>query len=218
MIVNHSFVTTARALSGFIVAILTLFGAVVPMTAVADGGNASLVHACVDRRTQVRIVGPSDACDPGERSMHWVLSGPEGPAPQPGPTSCPAGTANCGAGCVNVTTDVRNCGACGRACQQGQACTAGTCQNIGGACPAGTANCGGGCANIVTDTQNCGACGVRCAPGAACVNGACRMTTCPAGMANCGAGCVNVVTDVRNCGACGRACQPGQACTAGVCR
>jgi stigma-specific protein Stig1 len=171
---SDSFVSTRRALTVFVMVLQIFLGAAVPMQAAADGGNAGLVHACVNRWTMVRIVGPNDACDPGERTMHWALSGPEGPAPQPGPVSCPAGSVNCGAGCVNVMADVRNCGACGRACQQGQACTAGVCQNIGGACPAGTVNCGAGCVNVMADVRNCGACGRACQPGQSCTAGVCR--------------------------------------------
>jgi hypothetical protein len=119
--VNESFVAPRRALPGFVTVLLLFLGAAGPMKADADGGNPNLVHACVNRWIQVRIVGPNDACDPGERSLHWVLTGPEGPAPQPGQATCPTGSVVCGgAGCINVMTDVTNCGGCGRACQPGR--------------------------------------------------------------------------------------------------
>lgn len=39
----------------------------------ADGGDATLIHACVKKvNGQVRIVGPGDACLPSESSLHWV--------------------------------------------------------------------------------------------------------------------------------------------------
>ena len=39
--------------------------------AAADGGDASLVHACLNPAGQVRIVGPSDACRSQETAVHW---------------------------------------------------------------------------------------------------------------------------------------------------
>jgi hypothetical protein len=33
----------------------------------------------------------------------------------------------CGIGCVDVTSDVANCGTCGQACDVGQSCQAGVC-------------------------------------------------------------------------------------------
>lgn len=52
--------------------------------AFAHGGNASLIHACVQQGSQqVRIVGPSEACRGPEAPLHWNITGPQGPA---GPT------------------------------------------------------------------------------------------------------------------------------------
>lgn len=39
----------------------------------ADGGDATLIHACVKKvNGQVRIVGPDDTCLPSESPLHWV--------------------------------------------------------------------------------------------------------------------------------------------------
>lgn len=39
----------------------------------ADGGDATLIHACVKNANgQVRIVGPNDGCLPSESSLHWA--------------------------------------------------------------------------------------------------------------------------------------------------
>jgi hypothetical protein len=39
----------------------------------ADGGDPTLIHACVKKvNGQVRIVGPDDACLPSESSVHWA--------------------------------------------------------------------------------------------------------------------------------------------------
>ncbi len=42
-------------------------------------------------------------------------------------TTCPAGTTRCGNACVNLKTDVGNCGYCGKVCAMGQVCTDGKC-------------------------------------------------------------------------------------------
>lgn len=40
---------------------------------------------------------------------------------------CPEDTVGCGGTCVDTSTDVNNCGACGNACVEGQFCTGGAC-------------------------------------------------------------------------------------------
>jgi len=90
-------------------------------------------------------------------------------------SSCPAGQVFCGGICVDLTSRVNNCGACGHVCPSVAngfaACSGGACV-IG--CNAGFANCGGVCQNLQTDPNNCGACGHTCLSGHACVNGACQ--------------------------------------------
>jgi len=40
---------------------------------IADGGDPTLIHACVKKvNGQVRIVGPDDGCLPSESPLHWV--------------------------------------------------------------------------------------------------------------------------------------------------
>ncbi len=41
---------------------------------------------------------------------------------------CPAGTVACAGVCADLTSDARNCGACGSACAAGQRCVAGACR------------------------------------------------------------------------------------------
>ena len=77
-----------------------------PPVVYADGGDASLIHACVKKskpRGQTRIVGPGVRCAAGERANHWSITGPAGsagvaggPGPvgaagPPGPAGGPAG-------------------------------------------------------------------------------------------------------------------------------
>jgi hypothetical protein len=42
-------------------------------------------------------------------------------------TKCPPGTTRCGNVCVNLKTDLGNCGYCGRVCAKGQVCIDGKC-------------------------------------------------------------------------------------------
>jgi predicted small lipoprotein YifL len=42
--------------------------------------------------------------------------------------ACPVGDARCGERCVDLSADPAHCGACGRACEAGQVCTAGACR------------------------------------------------------------------------------------------
>ncbi len=160
------------------------------------------------------------------------------------PTTCPAGTADCGGApgdCeTNVATDVNHCGGCNIACappNAAGACSGGSCGV--GTCNPGFADCNGlpgdGCEYAVggfqTDPNHCGGCGVRCAPAnatGACVAGGCTVGNCAAGFADCNQapadGCEvavgDLATDVQNCGGCGNACSlpnAAEGCVGGLC-
>lgn len=126
---------------------------------------------------------------------------------------CKPGTLPCGTGCIDPTSDRRNCGVCGTACGTEQDCLASTCT-----CRTGTTFCvaTGTCANTAFDPKNCGQCGVACATGQVCEAGLCKVS-CTLGVTQCGASCVDVSTDESHCGACGVTCAQGQQCKAGVC-
>jgi hypothetical protein len=118
----------------------------------------------------------------------------------------------CGTSCVNVNSDVYNCGTCGNNCFAKQtvpnstsACAAGKCVTR---CPLGYVDCDGnpsnGCeTNVNSDRNNCGTCGAPCGPSEVCQNGAC--VGCPAD--RCANVCVSLATDLFNCGKCGASCQ-----------
>jgi cysteine-rich repeat protein len=128
-------------------------------------------------------------------------------------SSCPRGTKLCGSTCKSVTSDVKNCGACGTACGSGQSCVAGAC-----VCPEGDTVCGGTCRDTQADRNHCGGCGVMCKTYEECVTGSCVETPCPGGMERCGAECIDVQGDnERHCGACDEACEEGDYCAAGSC-
>lgn len=96
---------------------------------------------------------------------------------QPTPTdtadggACAGNRRMCGAACVDMDTDARNCGACGHDCTSlphvrgTVACLGGHCQ-LAAACADGFAHCttreDDGCEADITTPSRCGACGVTC--------------------------------------------------------
>ena len=122
----------------------------------------------------------------------------------------PAQTA-CNGACVDLDTDVLNCGACGNACGTNESCCDGECADVwysedhcgscDRACSSGDTCCEGDCDDLKTSEDNCGACGNACGADESCCDGACRATD----------------DDVNNCGACGRKCSATQVCDEGVC-
>jgi hypothetical protein len=166
------------------------------------------VGSCVDR------VGVGSACASNDACLN---------------STCCSGI------CLDLNTDLNNCGACGAVCSNNHddasVCSGGVC---GGYCATGWGNCDGnlqtnGCeTDIFSDPDHCGACGTACpTAGAAtrtCSFGVC-IVTCADGFANCTnstaistEGCpVNLNTDNSNCGACGNACASGQYCSGGTC-
>jgi len=107
------------------------------------------------------------------------------------------------AGCVDTTSSVDNCGACGKVCpgasNGGATCTASTC-SIG--CDTGFTDCSGTCANEQTDPKHCGSCTACPVPAngtATCASAKCGIS-CNAGYENCGGACVGP-DDPAHCGA-----------------
>jgi hypothetical protein len=105
------------------------------------------------------------------------------PMPDGGPNAlCEAGTASCKGSLCDTTTssDIENCGGCGRACvlvhaTVGTSCQAGECVFE---CAAGWGDCdhdpSNGCElDVTSNPKACGACGSACAQGT-CVEGACQ--------------------------------------------
>ena len=97
-----------------------------------------------------------------------------------GQDTCPRGQVRCGADCVDLKSDARNCGECGAACptppHAEAACFGGRCSLT---CFSGWGDCDqniwNGCeTNLATDTRNCGACGTICPGRQMCTGGMCR--------------------------------------------
>jgi hypothetical protein len=149
-------------------------------------------------------------------------------------TVCASPTTNCSNACVNLATDVANCGACGNRCptpaNAAPTCARGAC---GGVCAPGFGDCNAnladGCeTNTATSAAHCGGCGRTCAPPNAtgsCAAGSCGIARCNPGFGDCDGnpanGCeTNLNTAAAHCGRCGGACSLSNAtaaCSAGVC-
>ncbi|MBI4702126.1 MAG: hypothetical protein HY744_13415 [Deltaproteobacteria bacterium] len=112
-----------------------------------------------------------------------------------------------------MQTDPAHCGGCGKACAQGEVCSAGACALQ---CFGGTTKCGNKCVDLATDLANCGGCGSPCGGGQICLAGKCSLE-CVGGTTKCGQKCVDTATDPAHCGGCGKPCAPGQVCSSGLC-
>jgi hypothetical protein len=106
----------------------------------------------------------------------------------------------CGSTCVDLSSDLRNCGACGIACATGASCSV-RCQPYcvnSSECPAGWICDGEACRDPGCDGHP---------QGAPCIFGVSPYDG-PAGYC-CGGTCVDDWQDPNNCGACGNACSSG---------
>ncbi|MBI4701862.1 MAG: hypothetical protein HY744_12040 [Deltaproteobacteria bacterium] len=139
--------------------------------------------------------------------------GPDAGAVGAGGGPCAPGLAPCDGQCTAVNVDPDNCGQCGRQCQAGEICSAGTCVVH---CGGGATHCKGKCIDTQSDPANCGGCGNACGSGLVCSAGQCS-TDCLGGTTRCGDRCVDGDTDPANCGLCGNACAKGEICWAGQC-
>lgn len=181
-------------------------------------------------------------CAPGKicRATPYPFGPPSCVAPSfgtcaPPESTCSGGPPNYDPICVNVQTDVKNCGMCGEDCTQfwcwGSSdcyCIAGECQS---GCPAPKAKCTDSstgeqvCVDTQSDPKHCGICGTKCGAGLGCYQGQCQA--CPTGTINCNGSCVDPQLDGKNCGGCGVACErpgglfggtpSGKICQAGQC-
>ncbi len=137
---------------------------------------------------------------------------------------CPEGLTCCAGGCVDSTTNVDHCGACGKKCvvaNGSPACATGKCAIA--SCKTPFENCDGdianGCESDTTSSRDhCGACGKQCAPANAtggCAFGVCKVSSCTSGFGDCNGnaadGCeVDLARDPNNCGSCGN--KPSETC------
>ncbi|HEX5656086.1 MAG TPA: hypothetical protein VFX59_02780 [Polyangiales bacterium] len=83
---------------------------------------------------------------------------------------CGIGLQKCGDTCVDINTDLANCGACGNLCPAQQFCNSGICDDR---CDLPVTFCNGQCVDFRSDDANCGSCGFVCASTAQCIDSLC---------------------------------------------
>jgi hypothetical protein len=72
------------------------------------------------------------------------------------------GQTTCSGQCVDLQSNLQNCGSCGTVCPTGggtASCTAGKCSIT---CPSGKTLCGEKCVDLQSDVNNCGSCAKVC--------------------------------------------------------
>jgi hypothetical protein len=103
---------------------------------------------------------------------------------QCGPACAVSGTTLCGDTCVDLNTDMLNCGACGTECKtflpnaKGSLCTNGQC--VISQCKTDYGDCNKGLSdgceiNLNIDANNCGTCGNKCPSGQVCYGKKCSI-------------------------------------------
>ena len=149
-----------------------------PWCDLCKGGCTDLLTDRTNCGACGRDCGPGDLafCDNGRCASWEHCPGfPEGTL-----TGClmldlPAGQS--GVRCVNLDSDVANCGACYHACADGQSCCNGqcvtACGGCGNVCASGQTCCGGTCVYTESDNGNCSVCGNACPSGETCISGKC---------------------------------------------
>ncbi len=89
------------------------------------------------------------------------------------PLVCPSPTGLCGGRCVDLRSDLDNCGRCAFSCGTLGVCYLGRCVPF---CDAGAMQCNGRCINVQSDPVNCGGCGTTCGTSTTCTAGVCTHT------------------------------------------
>ena len=136
-------------------------------------------------------------------------------------STCEAELTDCAGACVDLQSDMYNCGACGEVCESGLVpveCRSGVCERAN--CPVGVEYCGAvdGCRDLSSDPGHCGACQNPCASDV-CSGGVCSSGGggCAEGQAECDGVCVDTCCNNSHCGKCGNMCPPGETCFEGIC-
>lgn len=125
--------------------------------------------------------------------------------------SCAEGLEECSGECVDTSSSLEHCGACGSACALLEQCNDGECE-----CAEGYTECASGCVQLSSNGQHCGTCDKACEPGEVCSDGGCSAD-CGPGLTECESGCAFTGTSLEHCGGCNNACDPGFECSGGSC-
>lgn len=178
------------------------------------GGSSQCGDRCTDLRDDPSNCGAcGNACGLFNVCSNGVCT-PIAPAPDGGVLaycSVAPDLTLCNSTCVDVTSDISNCGTCNHYCTLPQMCVAGECTCTDSANPT---FCSNQCTNTMTDNLNCGTCGAACLVNQVCNSGSCE---CAAGYTSCSSVCRDLAIEASNCGGCGGPCAAGNVCTTGVC-
>jgi hypothetical protein len=199
-------------------------------------GHHSCSGTCRDLQTDVANCGScGKSCPSGQSCQNGVCSLPGTattvtstgiPLTLVAEMSCSGRQTLCSNSCVDLFSDKKNCGVCGRACGSQEICVNARC---GPACTqSGTTLCDDICVDLDSDMNNCGACGIECetflpnAKGSVCSDGKCIISQCKTDYGDCNKnladGCeANLRIDAGNCGVCGVKCPAGQVCYSKKC-
>jgi hypothetical protein len=170
--------------------------------------------ACVDTKTDpVNCGGCGIACPLGQGCTDGFCTIA---CPKPTPDLCgvdvdagPDASVGAGAFCTDLSTDITNCGVCGKTCPDGAACVNKSC-----VCGGPLSFCDPVCVDAAYDPANCGTCGNACAGGLVCIKGTCG---CPGTLTACNGVCVDTFTSSAHCGGCMMPCAAGKICINGKC-
>jgi hypothetical protein len=171
-------------------------------------------HQCVECTAAAPCADATKACSPSGSCVESCATKP-----------CSAGRECCSGLCLDLTSDILNCGGCDKRCdsQNGTAkCVSSACQSE---CANGFANCdqvaNNGCETSTRTLAHCGSCTGNCdkiknAADLTCASGSCSFT-------NCAAGFLDADNDKSNgcetpCGRNGQPCCAGGTCTEGSCK
>jgi hypothetical protein len=198
-----------------------------------DEGSYNCLGVCTDLDTDPKNCGEcGNACAAGQTCTDGGCD-PKKPLCGEHESACGTGKESDlkGYACVNLASNVKNCGECGNACAAGQMCVEGGCANQGDLCIKGESVCGAEeppyytCVDLMGNVQHCGECGNACADGQKCMEGGCTSETgtCSGGKSACemenaqGVVCVDLMSNPMNCGECGNACEADVKCVNGGC-
>ena len=126
----------------------------------------------------------------------------------------------CNHWCVNLSSNNKHCGRCGKCCPKNSVCKGGKCKKVKSQKPpvhkppvhkpqcgskkscgkGGKKCCHGMCSDLKNDSHNCGQCGKKCGSGSFCCKGKCKSST------------------NQHCGKWGKRCHFGSVCCKGECK